>query len=251
MRYGWIVALVTMLVAAQLLYGAVRHFTSVERVEAKLSAAIASDNGVNRVRIGSLRFDPLRGSIEARDLEFVPDSLLVARRDQTTPSRQTLYTVTAASLRGHGVHVWPLLRGIIVVDLITVDSARVDVHLDRRAGPPSPAKPAILPQVSFQTLERPIRVDTIRMTNAAMSYSEIASDGRRPGTIRFSDMSVTITNVTNDSTRMRSKTPCTIHVSTLINEAGRLDVTFGYDLLSPLLSMTCRGTVSRMQAEPL
>jgi hypothetical protein len=118
---------------------------------------------------------------------------------------------------------------------ISVDSAVVDVSVVRIAGPRPPKKPATLPQVSFQALGRPVRIDAIRLTNSSITYSETSGDGSRPGTIRFSDMTMTISDLTNDSARMTATTPCTIHVSTLLNEAGRLDATFGYDLLSPPL----------------
>jgi hypothetical protein len=150
-----------------------------------------------------------------------------------------------------GIHVWPLLHRKIMIGSISLDGARVDISTVRVARIKPPPKPAILPQVSFQKLGMPVRINMIRLTNSIMTYSEVAKDGSRPGTIRFSDMDMKISNVTNDSTLMTSGTPCTIHVSTLLNEAGRLDATFGYDLLSPKLSMTCRGTVSRMQAAPL
>jgi hypothetical protein len=154
-----------------------------------------------------------------------------------------------------GIRVWPLLHRKIIVASITLDGAKFDIATVRKPGPkpaPNPnPKPATLPQASFQSLGMPVHINMIRMTNAIMTYSEVARDGARPGTIRFSDMDMKISNVTNDSTLMTAGTPCTIHVSTLLNEAGRLDATFGYDLLAPRLSMTCRGTVSRMSARPL
>jgi hypothetical protein len=108
-----------------------------------------------------------------------------------------------------------------------------------------------LPHVLFQAIDRPIRIGVILVTNADIGYSETARDGKRPGTIRFTDLWASAYNVTNDSTRMTASTPCTIDVRARIAGAGRLDATFGYDLLSPRLRMSCRGTVARMGTEPL
>jgi len=168
---------------------------------------------------------------------------------------RTRNSIIISSLRVQGIRFWPLLHRKIIIDSITLDGAKFDIATIRKPGPkpaPNPnPKPATLPQVSFQSLAMPVHINMIRLTNSIMTYSETARTGARPGTIRFSDMNTKISNVTNDSTLMTAGTPCTIHVSTLLNEAGRLDATFGYDLLAPKLNMTCRGTVSRMDAKPL
>jgi hypothetical protein len=250
-RRGWIAGLVGVLAVVLFFYGAVRHITGAEYIEKQLAAAIASANGVNRVRIGSSNFNPLRGSFVATDVAFLPDTLLLAQRTQAgTPPRSRCF-ITVSSLRAHGIRLWPLLRKQIVADSVTVDDARIDVYLDRTAGPAPPVKPATLPHMSFQSIDRPIRIDIIRVTNTEIGYSERAEDGGTPGTIRFTDLWATVYNVTNDSTRMTSSTPCTIDLRTRIAGAGRLDATFGYNLLSPWLSMTYRGTVAHMSAEPL
>jgi hypothetical protein len=251
MRRWRIAGLIAVLAVVLFAYGAVRHFTGAEYIGKRLSTAIASANGVNRVTIGSSSFNPLRGSFVARDLEYLPDEVLLAQRTQAGTPPRTRYSVTASSLRVHGIRFWPLLRGRIVADSVAVDGARVDVYLDRTVRPAPPVKPATLPHASFQSVGRPIRIDIIQVTNTEICYSEKAKDGSRPGKIRFTDLWATVYNLTNDSTRMTPATPCTIDLRTQIAGAGRLEATFGYDLLSSRLSITYRGTVARMRAEPL
>jgi hypothetical protein len=255
MRRLWIVVLVVVLVVGLGAYGVVRHFTSTAYIEKSLNTMMASGKGVNRIKIGSSNFDALSGTFSARDFEFVPDTTVVAQKIKDGKPVRTRNSIIISSLRIDGIRVWPLLHRKIMIGSISLDGAKFDISTVRKPGPkvaPNPnAKPATLPQVSFQAIGMPVRINMIRLTNSIMTYSETARDGARPGTIRFSDMDMKISNVTNDSTLMTAETPCTIHVSTLLNEAGRLDATFGYDLLSPKLSMTCRGTVSRMKTEPL
>lgn len=253
MRQRWIIGLVTVLVLVLVGLGVVRHFTSTAYIEKRLNTAMASGKGVNRIQIGSSSFSLLRGTFSARDVEFVPDTTLIARRIKDGKPVRTKNSITVSSLRVQGIRVWPMLHRRIIIDSITLDSLKYDIATIRKPGSmPAPnVTPATLPQVSFQSIGLPVRINMIRLTNSIMTYSETARDGARPGTIRFSDMSMKISNVTNDSTLMTAGTPCTIHASTLLNEAGRLDTTLGYDLLSPKLSMTCRGTISSMNAKPL
>jgi hypothetical protein len=255
MRNVWIIGLVAVLVLVMVAFGVQRHFTSTAYIEKSLNTALASGKSVNRIQIGSSRFNLLRGSFVADHVEFVPDSTLLAQRIEDGKPPRTRNSIIVSSLRIDGIHVWPLLQRKIIINSITLEDASFDIATVRKPGAkpapnPSPA-PAVLPQVSFQSIGVPVRINMIRLTNSNMTYSETARDGARPGTIRFSDMHTKISNVTNDSTLMTAGTPCTIHVSTLLNESGRLDATFAYDLLSPKLSMTCRGTVSRMNAKPL
>jgi hypothetical protein len=250
------ISLVAVLVLVMVVvYGVERHFTSAAYIEKSLNTAMASGKGVHRIKIGSSRFNLLRGTFSANHVEFLPDTTLVAQKIKDGKPPRTRSTIVVSSLRIDGIRVWPLLHRNIIIDSITLDDARFDIATVRKPGPkpaPNPSPPpATLPHVSFQSLGMPVRINMIRMTNSIMTYSETARDGSRPGTIRFSDLNTKISNVTNDSTLMTAGTPCTIHVNTLLNESGRLDATFGYDLLSPKLSMSCRGTVSRMNAKPL
>ena len=250
-RRWWIVGSVAVIAVALWAGAMVRHFTSAGFIEKQIATAIASADGVNRVRIGSSTFSPLRGLYVAEGLEYLPDTLLIAQKAQAGTTPRTRYSVTASSLRVHGIRCWPLLRGRIAADSVTIDGARIDVSLDRTAGPAPPLRPATLPHVSFQSIDRPVRVDVIRVTNSEIVYSEKAMDGGRPGRIRFTDLWATVYNVTNDSTRMTSTTPCTIDLRTRIAGAGRLNATFDYDLLSPTQTMAYHGTVARMGTEPL
>jgi hypothetical protein len=255
MRHVWIIVLVTALVLVLVGIGVERHFTSSAYIEKSLNATLASGKSVNRIKIGSSSLSLLRGTFSARDFEFVPDTTLIAQRIKDGKPVRTRNSIIISSLRVEGIRVWPLLHRKIIIDSITLDGAKFDIATIRKPGPkpaPNPnPKASTLPQVSFQAIGMPVHINMIRLTNSIMTYSETARTGARPGTIRFSDMNTKISNVTNDSTLMTAGTPCTIHVSTLLNEAGRLDATFGYDLLAPKLNMTCRGTVSRMNAKPL
>jgi hypothetical protein len=247
----WIAGLVGATVVAMCLGGVVRHLTSAGYISKQLTAAIDSAHGVNRVAIGSSNFNLLNGSYACTNLEYVPDTLLIAERKEAGTPKRTRTSVTVSSLRVHGIHRWSLLRGRIDADSVTIDGARVAVYLDRTAGPPPTVQPATLPHTSFRAIDRRVRIDVIRVTNSEIGYSEKAKDGGRPGTIRFTDLWATVYNVTNDSTRMTPASPCTIDLRTRIAGAGRLNATFDYDLLSPALSMKYRGAVARMSADPL
>jgi len=243
--------LATLLVVAVLAAVATRHYSSPGYLEKKLTTAIARGNGVNKITIGSSSFNPFRGTFVATDLVFLPDSLLVEERIQAGSAPRSGYALTVSSFRVHGLRWRPLLRGHILADSITIDDARFGMNLDRTAGPSPPLTPATLPHVSFQSLAKPIRVDAIRVSNSRIGYSEKAADGSGYGTINFTELAGTIRNVTNDATLMTPTTPCTIDLRTRIAEAGTMRANFTYNLLAPELSLTYRGSVTRMNVEPL
>jgi hypothetical protein len=248
----WIAALAILLVGAAVVQGKLRKVTAPAYLEEKLSAAIASTGGVNRVQIGTSNFNLWRGTFTATGLESRPDTILIAQQTEAFGRvAATRYAITASSLRLDGVRVWPLLRGRIVADSAAVDSFRMDVYLDRTKGPSPPRKIVKLPHDHFQSIKRPFRIDAIRLQNATVSYSEKAVDGNRPGKIEFTDVRASVHNITNDSTRMTPSTPCTIDVRARVAKIGRLNATIGYDLGAPRLCMSYRGSVTRGSAVSL
>src|ERR1044071_8337184 len=108
MRNAWITGLVSVVVLAMVALGAMRHFTSAAYIEKKLNTALAAGNSVNRIKIGSSHFNPLRGSFSARDVALVPDSTLIAQSIEDGKPVRTRNALVVSSLYVQGIRVWPL-----------------------------------------------------------------------------------------------------------------------------------------------
>jgi hypothetical protein len=164
------------------------------------------------------------------------------------PHRTNRYKVGFRTLALQAIDYWSLLEERrLAVASADMERLFVDVYNDETL-PEKPVRPATLPHDAFQSIGRPVDIDTIRVTEGHVEYSKRADDGVRPGTIRFEDIWATIYNVTNDPARMTDETPAVVDARTLVAGAGLLQTRIDYQLLAPELTIQYRGEVGDMPA---
>ncbi len=231
--WGALIACVVAVAAAVV----IRQFTKPAFIEKQLAAALGANY---RIHIGRSSFNPFSRNFSAYEISITPDTTSQVVREGQLRMR---YSFVADAVRVNRVDLWALSKKRIAVACIEVDKPLATIYLDRHIPGPKPA-PATLPHEILNEVERPIRVDTIRITDGNLRYSERAVDGSRPGTFEFADLNAMITGVTNDTTRMNN--PCVIDVRARLANAGQLDANFEYDFRSDALNMRYHATVGRM-----
>jgi hypothetical protein len=236
----WLIAVSTVIVAMVLVLVWIRHFTSPAFIENLFASAMGPNY---RVHVGSSSFDPLSRRFVAHDISIQPDTLSLQVREGELRTR---YSLMVSTLRASGVDLWGLSRERIVFASVEIDTPRVEIYLDRTVPDSTEVAPSTLPHVLLLGLERPLRIDTIRIVGGDLLYVERADDGERAGTFQFADLNANISHVTNDTTRMG--TPCSIEVRSRLANAGQLDAVFEYDFRSKALAMNYRGTVGKIGA---
>jgi len=201
------------------------------------------------LNVGSIRGSSKDACLTLDSLRWEPtvsDEAFMRRHTyQTDRYRAGFHTLTL-----QGIDYWGLLeKGRIFMASAVVAAPLVDVYHDRTLPLPPDLPPATLPHTSFQAVDQPLRLDTLRVQGGAIRYHERAEDGARPGTIRFEDVWGTVYNVTNTPDRMTPATPVVIDGRALLLGTGRLEAHIEYELLSPGLTMRYRGTLGGMEAE--
>ncbi len=207
-----------------------------------------SSDSLYVLEAGSIRGSSKEAALIVDSLRWEPTVSDAAFR-QRQAYRTDRYKTGFRKLTLQGVDYRGLLeQGRVFVASATVEAPQVDVYYDRTLPPKPVSGPATLPHQAFQSLGRPVRIDTIRMQHGSIRYSERAEDGVRPGTIRFENVWSSIYNVTNDSSRMTASTPAVIDARALLAGTGRLKAAIDYQLLAPRLNMAWRGSLGGMDA---
>jgi hypothetical protein len=219
---------------------AMHYYTRPAHVVKVLTAALAPD-GSYRIEVGDAKFDPFRRSFVVTDVRVVPDTLALKRN----PIRTQVF-FRAASLRVDGIPLASFNGGDIEIKSIQADAPHLEIFVDRTIPAQQRQKPVTLPHQRLKEMDRSVRVDEVRIVDGEIIYAERARDGSRPGKFTFADVNATITNVTNDTTRM--DTPCTIELQTRLADSGLMNATFEYNLEPRGLAMDYRATVGRMNA---
>ena len=223
----------------------IRHYSSPGYVEKRISAAVGPGYHVN---IGTTHYNPLRRSFNFHDVSVVPDTLRTPVPAGFKQPRK-LSSFAAGSVRASGVDLWTLYKGNIDVDEILIDKPEIHLSINRAVPDDDPHKPRRMPHQVLGTSDTHLRIDKIRVIDGDIRYSEQAIDGSRFGMFRFADLDLTITHLTNDTTRMDH--PCVIDARTRLANSGPLHATFEYDLSSPETRMDYRAVIGRMDATSL
>lgn len=222
-----------------------------EAVEVRLPGyrRVLSD-GLYLFEIGPVHASSKDSLIRAEGVRIAPNvseeeflRRIDVRRDRVTASVREL-SLDALDFRGL------LETGRLAAATVELDSFFVDVHSDKRL-PPDPDSTATLPHESFRSLDRRVRLDTVRITDGHVRYAEKVEDAVPAGAITFEALRATIRNVTNDSARMSAETPAVVEADTRVMGQGRLRVVIRYDLLSPELVLSYRGGMGEMSATAL
>jgi hypothetical protein len=161
--------------------------------------------------------------------------------------RTTRYRITASALEMSGIEY----RGIfdnssIAIRDVVLREPLLDVFLDRTLPPRSRAQPATLPHQSLQAVSWNLRLDTVRLEDGRLLYSERASDGARPGVMRFEEFTAVLLNLSNTALAIGER--ARMDLRTRLNGAGRLTAALEYDLSRRDLNMAFRGSITAMDA---
>lgn len=98
----------------------------------------------------------------------------------------------------------------------------------------------------FADIEVPLTIDTVRLVDADVRYSELAKGAARPGELTFEELDGVVLNVTNDRERMTSETPVVVDVTGKLFGEGSVQARLAYPLLSPTLDFSIEASVGPM-----
>jgi hypothetical protein len=98
----------------------------------------------------------------------------------------------------------------------------------------------------FAEIEVPMTIDTIRLVDTDVRYSELAKGAARPGELTFEDLSGVVVNVTNDREKMTHETPVVVDVTGKLFGEGNVQARLAYPLLSPTLDFSLEASVGPM-----
>jgi len=244
--WPWVIAVV--LVAAMLVVHVLAaRYTSADRLARQLTAAL---DGAYVAEMDATSYSLLRRSFTATGVRLTGDTAVLAERRWAGSTTRTVYSLSVKSVRLDGIDLGSFLQGRLLARSATIESLDLDAYLDRKLPAGKLAKPARLPHQWLQRLGKRIRIDTLRLVTAAIRYAERAVDGARPGTILFDQLSASAYNVTNDFTRAAIPTPSPIQVRGRVAGAP-FEADLTYDLASPGLNLSYRGSVSNLVGQRL
>ena len=113
---------------------------------------------------------------------------------------------------------------------LSINKAEFDIYRDKRTPFNEKQRPP-LPQQLIQSMELPFYVDSVTLKNSALTYFEQQADMPAPGMVRFSQLNLSLTPVTNLPYLTHSYPVVNLSASAMLMDASQLkvDMTFRMD----------------------
>jgi hypothetical protein len=178
--------------------------------------------------LGELNYDSKEDALDFFDLKLAYDdsNLAVAKRSDV---QKDYIEVELKRLRIERINARSSIYGnwSIVAELITIDSLNLyDVRNKNKPRPKEPVKPMFEGMVEL--IPFPLEVDTIKVFNSQITYSEISEGKSDPGNLNFEQLSAVISRVI--STDSLQSGDMAIHGEAVLNGFAPMymDVTVPY-----------------------
>lgn len=192
------------------------------------------------------RADSRDSVMEIASLQFTPtlEAMPFFRR---LPQRADRMNLSAGPVRMEGLDFGTYIRDeALHVRLIAVDSLDLHVYsdIDLDWGPRARACEY---HMGFAKIPVPIRIDTIRINDGFIRYSELAKGSTRPGELTFEAVNGEVTNLTNDPSLMTSESPVTLTARAKMLGQADVEATLRYPLLSKALDFDIEASAGPME----
>lgn len=199
------------------------------------------------------KFDHLKLNTEQRDLiiskvSFAPR---MSKSDffKKQGKKVTMAIMKLDTLKIEGLDIARFLdENKVYAKEATLKNGSVSLFMDMRYPSVAGSKIGKAPHQQIMKLKQAIQLDTVHIDNLDILYGEFSKKYKQEGIITFNGARGVITNVTNDTLALQKDKFMRADLRARIMNAGNLQATFGFDMLSKNGAHTYKGTLGTMQA---
>ncbi|PWS27838.1 hypothetical protein DHW03_09685 [Pedobacter yonginense] len=201
-----------------------------------VSFQVAGYKALTEDKMYTMKLDTLSGSLAskkiiARGFKLIPmyAELAFARKYTAQKDR---YNLAFDKIEFNGVDFLALNTDEkLHAKSLVIGPASVEVFMSRESLPPAGLdKARNFPHVALKRLNFPIRIDTVRIKNLDLKYSEYNPASKKIGSVNFKSLGGSIINVTNDSARLVNNSHAVANLNTLLMGSGKLSLIIDFNL---------------------
>lgn len=135
---------------------------------------------------------------------------------------------------------------------ITVGPAKAGIFLNREMpAPPNLDKGKNFPHLALRRLAIPTIIDTLKIDNIDLAYTEYNPISQERGTIFFQNMQGNVFNLTNDSLAVAKNHQAVAKLSALVMKKSKIDIKIDFSLTDPNGAFHYSGAVAAMNLRDL
>lgn len=209
------------------------------------SAAHLLDDSLYVIDVARLRADSRDSVVEIGAFRLTP-TLEAAPFFGRLSQRADRLNISTGPIRLEGLDFRRYFaEDALRVRLIDVDSLDLHVYADIQIPWGPRARPCRY-HMGFATVEVPFAIDTIRLEDSRIRYSELSKGSVRPGELTLEELNGVVVNLTNDPEKMTHETPAVAHVTAKLFGEGAVEATVAYPLLSKTLDFSVEASLGPM-----
>lgn len=211
--------------------------------------SLAGYQSETKDKLYTIKLDSLQGSISSRTLhlkglKLVPRyaELKFSRQYKTQKDRYDLNfsTIDLSGFDFTGLNADGELR----VKNITVGPAKVAVFLNRELALLNINKARNFPHNALKRLEINTKVDTVKLKNVDIAYTEYNPKNKEKGTLRLDNLSGRIFNLTNDSISLVKNHFAKADLSTFLLGKAKMNVSIKFNLVDSRSAFQYSGSLA-------
>ncbi|MES2517483.1 MAG: hypothetical protein V4585_05220 [Bacteroidota bacterium] len=136
----------------------------------------------------------------------------------------------------------------IYAKLLRINHGKVNVFTDTRIFniPPKP-KYRPYPHEDFRGWDAKFMIDTIKLSNFDITYSEYNPETSLVGNVMFNKIHGNVTNFTNDTIPLQKNPHCIVFLRAKLMDKAAMFLKFNFDVMAPKGDFICTGKVSNME----
>ena len=198
-----------------------------------LTLSLNSEKLDLRENLYSMGFEKMRYTFASQDLKinnltFYPREEREAFRKKNTYSFE-IYNARLNALDLSDFDLDQFLNhGMVSIGKMEMDSLDLEIFRDKTKPFDETRRPLLLHQ-KLAALEFPIHISEVGARNSYLHYTELSEDGKAPMQLDFSDLEVSVTNITSIPDSLLSGKPLTLKLSGKLDRAVPIGVQIDMD----------------------
>lgn len=212
---------------------------------------------LSKDKMYTMKVDTIRGSameqtLKVKGLQMIPmyPDLTFSRKYKYGKDR---YDLLFSEISFSGIDFARLAaEGNIYARKLKIGPAKVNIFVNRELPPPPGFdKVRNFPQNALKRLPIQTIIDTVKLTNIDVAYTEYNPISQKRGTVYFENLKGSIINVTNDTIQLAKKSHAIANLTALIMKTSRINVRIDFNLTDKNAAFNYRGNVAAMDMRVL
>jgi hypothetical protein len=199
------------------------------------------------IKVDTIRGSALHKSIDITGVQMIPmyPDLAFSRKYTYGKDR---YDLKFNTISLEGVNFALLdAEEKLQAKALKIGPAKVNIFVNRELPPPPNLdKVRNFPHMALKRLPIPTVVDTVKLTNIDLAYTEYNPISQKRGTVYFQNLSGRIFNVTNDTLQLTKNNHAVANLTALVMKTSRINVQINFNLTDKNAAFSYSGNVAPM-----